>query len=341
MSAPGLTALDAPAQATLRFAAGASAAFVFTEAMQWTPNFLGAVLAAVLLANLPGRPPLKLGVVLVLVMAVSALLVFMASALLNGMPHVLFGLVGLCMLFAFFAIASGKSMLPFLLLLVCLAIIPVVAMISPSVAGPLAKSLARSMLVAMLAVWAAYAVWPRALPPAPAPVAQPLAASPLTLALLSTAVVLPLSLAYMLFGWTDSLPVLLGTVMMVMTFDVTRGRKQAAGMILGNLGGGMLGVVLYGVFQTTPSLPFLALLLFLALVPFGRIAAARDASAGVAVIACNGMLIIFGSALGSNAPLSSWIVRVLQFALAGAFAVGMLQIAWYFAFGPRGATARR
>jgi hypothetical protein len=112
-------------------------------------------------------------------------------------------------------------------------------------------------------------------------------------------------------------------------------------MILGNLGGGMLGIVLYGVFQTTPSLPFLALLLFLALVPFGRAAARRDASSGVAVIACNGMLIIFGAALGSNAPLSAWVARVFQFALAGAFAVGMLQLAWYFAFGPRGAAARR
>ena len=51
---------EARLHATLRFAIGVTAAFVLCEFMEWTPTFLAPVLTAVLLANLPMRPPLKL-----------------------------------------------------------------------------------------------------------------------------------------------------------------------------------------------------------------------------------------------------------------------------------------
>ena len=255
-------------------------------------------------------------------------------SVLHGLPSVLFGLVGLCIFVAFHAIASGKPALPLLFVLICLSVIPVIAMLSPVLAGDLPWALTRSIAVAMLAVWLAYAAWPVALPAVAAAPASPATATALTLAILSTAVVLPLMLAYMLLGWADALPVLIGTIMLVMTFDVARGRKQALGMVLGNFGGGLLGIGLYGLFQSTPSLPFLGLLLFLVLLGFGRRIAAGGPLAGVAVVACNGMLIIFGSAIGSNEPLSAWFARVFQFALAGAFAIGMLRLSWYFLVRP-------
>jgi hypothetical protein len=334
----------ARAQMALRYATGTTGAFVVAELLQWTPSFLGALLAGSLLANLPGRPPLKLGAVLVLVVAGSSLFAFTISSLLRGTPAVLFGLVALCMLLAFHAVASGKPMLPFLLMLLSLAVIPVMSMLSPEAAGSVPGSLTRGMLLAMLAVWASYAVWPSPPPPSPPPPPLPATATPLTLALLSTAVVLPLMLAYMLFGWVDVFPVLVSTLILVLNFDVARGQQQAFGMIAGNFVGGIFGVLLYALFQTTPSLPFLALLLFLVLMGFGRRIAAGGPLAGIAIVGCNGMLIIFGSALGSNAPVSGWVARVFQFALAGAFALGALQFAWYvllnrrYRRAPRGST---
>jgi len=60
MSATASTLQDeARRQATLRFAAGVTAAFVLCEAMQWIPSFLGPIFTVALLANLPVRPSLK------------------------------------------------------------------------------------------------------------------------------------------------------------------------------------------------------------------------------------------------------------------------------------------
>jgi hypothetical protein len=184
-------------------------------------------------------------------------------------------------------------------------------------------------------------VWPSPPPKAPPPPPLPATATPLTLALLSTAVLLPLMLAYMLFGWLDLFPVLISTLIIVLNFDVARGQQQALALVAGNFAGGMFAILLYALFQSTPSLPFLALLLFLVQMGFGRRIAAGGPLAGVAVVGCNGMLIIFGSALGSNTPVSGWIARVFQFALAGAFAVGALQFAWYLVLNRRNRRARR
>lgn len=149
-------------------------------------------------------------------------------------------------------------------------------------------------------------------------------------ALISTAVVLPLMLVYLHFGITDAFPVIVNTVMLVANFDLQRSRAHALGLVLGNLAGGLLGVPIHSVLLTTPSLPFLALLLFLMLLGFGRRIAAGGPNAPVALIACNAMLINLGLAIAlSPGSFSVWLTRLFQFGLAGAFAVGMLILLWH------------
>ena len=330
---PAAMSFDAQAQArlhgALRFAAGVTAAFVGCEVLQLDPTFLAPVLAAALLANLPMRPPLKLGVVLVLAMAAAATFAFVSASLLRTTPLVLFLLLSLCMLMAFHAMLGARSRLPFILLLICLATIPVVVLVAPAQAGLFPRAMVRGIAIALVVTWAVYAVWPRVLPPSAPPVAPPLAATPLALALMSTAVVVPLMLVFLLFGLTDIFPVMLGTVILVINFDLQRSRAQAVGLILGNVGGGLLGLLIHGVVLAMPNLVVLTLLLFAVLLGLGqRVAAGGNASA-IAVVACNAMLIILGSAIASGSgSLSLWMARLFQFALAGAFAVGMMSLMW-------------
>ncbi len=327
--------------ATLRFAAGVTAAFVVCEFMRWTPSFLAPVLTAVLLANLPMRPPLKMGLALIVTMSVAALSAFAMAALLRGTPIVLFGLVALCIFLCFHAVASGRPALPALLTLICLATTPVVVVVAPALAGILPMALIRGIALALAMIWIVHALWPRTGAPTPAPAAAPGIATPVALALLSTAVVMPLLLVYLLFGLVDVLPVLIATVMLVVNFDLQRGRLQALGMILGNFVGGLLGLLMHTLLLTTPSLPFLALLLFLVLLGFGQRIAGGGPAAAVAVIACNAMLIIFGSAIASGpGSLALWLTRLFQFALAGAFAVGMMNLLWYRVFPQNSASPR-
>ena len=330
---------EAQLQATLRFAVAVTAAFVVCEFLQWTPTFLAPVLAAALLGNLPMRLPPKLAVVLVVVMAAASLFAFVLASLLRGTPVVMFGLVGLCIFLAFYAMARGRPAFPLLLLLICLLIVPVMVMVAPAQSGAVPKGLTRSIAVAVVMILVVYVPWPRKPPPKPAQATAPGAATPEALALLSTAVLLPLVLVYLLFGLSDVLPVLMGTLMLVINFDLRSSRLQALGMILGNFAGGLLGLLLYMGLLTTPSLPVMALLLFPALLVLGRHIVAGGPYAAAVLIACNAMLIIFGSAIASGpGPLSLWLVRVFQFALAGTFAVGMMHLTWHRTFFPRPAS---
>jgi hypothetical protein len=316
--------------ATLRFAVAVTAAFVLSEMMQWAPTFLAPVLTAVLLANLPMRPPLKLGLVLMAAMTAAALFAFALSSLLRGTPTILFGMIALSLLLSFLAMVSGRPALPFMLLLICLSTIPVVVMIAPAQAGAFPAALIRSIAIALGMIWLVHLPWPLTTAPTPKPVAPPSAATPLARALMSTAVVLPVMLVYLLFGLADVLPVLVTTVLLVVNFDVRAGRMQALAMILGNFAGGLFGLLLHSVLLTTPSLLFLALMLFAVLLRFGQRIAAGGPVAGVALIACNAMLIIFSSAIASGpGSLALWLIRLFQFALAGAFAVGMMHLLWH------------
>jgi hypothetical protein len=322
---------DARLHAILRFAAGITAAFVLCEFLQWSPSFLAPVLAGVLLANLPMRPPLKMGLVLVLMMAAASLSVFAMASLLRATPFVLFGAIGLCLFLAFHALVSGRQALPFIFLLLCLTTIPVMVMVAPAQAGSLPSALIRGIALALVTIWIGYLAWPLKPPPKPVPAAvAPSIATPETRALLSTAVLLPVMLVYLLFGLADVLAVMVGTMILVINFDLESGRAQAWARVVANLVGGLLGLLLHAVLLTTPSLPFMALLMFPVLLGFGQRIGAGGAAAQNAVVACNAMLIIFSSAIASGpSSLSLWLVRLFQFALAGAFAVGMMHLLWY------------
>ena len=322
---------DARLQATLRFAAVTTAAFVLCEFLQWSPSFLAPVLAGVLLANLPMRPPLKLGLVLVLMMAAASLSVFAMASLLRGTPFVLSGAIGLCLFLAFHALVSGRQALPFIFLLLCLTTIPVLVMVAPAQAGTLPTALIRGIALALVVIWVGYLAWPCKPPPKPVPAAAaPSIATPVTRALLSTAVLMPVMLVYLLFGLADVLAVMVGTMILVINFDLESGRSQAWARIVANLVGGLLGLLLHALLLTTPSLSFMALLMFPVLLGFGQRIAAGGPAAQNAVVACNAMLIIFSSAIASGpSSLSLWLVRLFQFALAGAFAVGMMHLLWY------------
>lgn len=315
--------------ASLRIATGVTFAFVLCEALGWLPSFLAPVFTAVFLVNLPIRPPLKMAASLIVVMAVASLSVYALSSWLYDAPMPMIGVLASIVFFAFRAMASGRARLPALLLLICVATIPVIVTIASAQAVILPMAMIRGMVVAMLVIQLVYWFWPTPTPAGPATAVAANAVAPATLAALGTAIVVPLMTVYLLLGLTDALPVLVATVMLVANFDPTRSRMHALGMVAGNLTGGVLGVLVHMVLLTTPTLVFLGLLLFLVLMGFGKQIATGGPKGAVALIACNAMLIILGASIASGpASLSLWLTRLAHFVLAGVFAVGMMNVLW-------------
>ena len=314
----------------LRFAFGVTIAFVACELLQWTPTFLAPVLVAVVLVNVPVRPPLKVGVGLIVIVAAASVIALVVCAALRGAPAILFGAAAFVVFLALYAIAQGRPRVAPILLLICVTAIPVVALESQSAASAFAYALVRAMSFAVLVVWIAYLLWPKITPPRPAASVVPLSPDvALNSALLGTAILTPLMLVYLMFGFADALPVLVASAMIVANLDFHSSRKQAVAMAIGNTAGGIASLALFLLLVLNPSVVTLTLILLVASLAFGWRITAGDPMAAVVLVAFNAMIIVFSSSLLSdNGTFSIWVTRLTQFLIAGAFAIGMMALLW-------------
>lgn len=322
----------------LRFSFGTTAAFIACELMGWQPSVLAPLLTGVLLANLPVSPPPKVGLVLVIVMALSAWFSFFLTTFLNQTPHLLFGIIGLVLFLIFAGLAQAKGQLPLTFLLICITVVPVITLTLSEYAGIFPGLLVRSMGLAIIFTWIAFAIWPLPSPKSPDPAASP-STSPGANALVGTAIVLPLMLLYLLYGWTDAIPVLLTTALIVAKMEEERSAASAWAMLLGNFLGGFVAVAAFYLLQVAPSLATLMLITFIIGFGFALQIVKGGARGGRALIAYNASMVIFGLALLKGpANSGTWGARVVQFAIACTFAVGMIHLLLPLA--KRGAGAR-
>jgi len=307
----------------LRFGCGVTIALVTAEAFGWHPTFLAAILTATLLASLPSALPIKAGITLVLVQTGAAFAAFAISSLLRDTPFVLFGAIGLIIFLSFATIARGRGFLPVLLVLICFSTIPIVVMVSPQQAEALPFAFARAMAIAVAVVWLMHALWPRLVAKGPAAATSNLAA-PVPMALAGTAIVLPLMLLYLMFGLTDALPVLITTVVLVVNFDRKRGAAQGLAMMIGNFFGGMIALLCSALLQIAPSLAALTLITLIMALLFAQRMERGGSGAAVGLITLNQAIIMFSLSLMPGSSPGIWASRLLQFAIACAFAIGMM-----------------
>ena len=148
-------------------------------------------------------------------------------------------------------------------------------------------------------------------------------------ALLGMAILAPLMLAYFLFGLTNAMPALVGSVMIVATLDFQLGQKQAILRVVANVCGGISSIIVLVLLAIHPSLAAFTLLVLASGLLFGMRISHGDAMAQLLVVACNGYLIVFGTSLHSDTgTFDVWLTRVMYFFLAGLFTVGMMVLIW-------------
>ena len=310
----------------LRFAFGTTAVFILCEFMGWQPSALAPVLTGVLLSNLPVSPPFKVGLVLVVVMATCAWSAFLLTTSFSQAPDILFGIIGVVMFLAFAGLAQAKGQLPLTFLLICFAVVPVATLSVAEYAGLLPGMLVRAMALAVVFTWIAFVIWPLPSPKPPDPVSTAVE-NPAAAAALGTLIVLPIMLIYLMFGWTDAIPVLLTTVLLVAKMEEERGAASGVAKLLGNFLGGFIAVAAYYLLQVAPSLATLALIFFLIGIGFALEIVKGGPRGGVALVTYNATIIIFGLALLKGPSNSgTWGARVVQFAIASLFAVGMMSL---------------
>ena len=135
-------------------------------------------------------------------------------------------------------------------------------------------------------------------------------------------------LVYLMIGLHTAIPVMIGTVLIVTSLDFHLGRKQAVLRVIANLAGGVSSVIVLALLAIYPSLATLPVVLASALL-FGLRISQGDPMAQLLTVACNGYLIVFGTALHSDSGMFDvWLTRVGFFFLAGLFTIGMMALIW-------------
>ena len=179
--------------------------------------------------------------------------------------------------------------------------------------------------------WVSWLIFPKALPPRAAPKAVPLPpALALRIALLGTAILAPLMLAYLMMGLYTALPVMIGTVMIVATLDFQLGRKQAVLRVIANFAGGVSSVivlVLLAIHPTSRDVHAARAGLRAAVRPanFSRRSDGATADRGLQRLPDR---VRHRPAFGFGNVLTVWLTRVSYFFLAGLFTIGMMALLW-------------
>jgi len=308
----------------LRFGTGVSATYVLGEALGWSPAYLPPLFTAMLLSHLPGPLPPKFGLVLIAAVGIPAAFAYFLSVLLVATPAVLFGCAALVIFIAYNTMAHGRAVLPMTFLLITVTLVPINTVVSPAHADVLPLALTKGMAVAVIAIWILFALWPERFAAKPQ-LSTADVVSPTRVALVGTAILAPLLLAFMLYGQNHATPVITTTVLLVAQFEVQHGAVKGFTRVIGALIGGFMGAVAYMLLGIAPSLMLFAVLVFLLATLIAPFIARGGVIGASAQMTCNSFFAVFGSALSDpDTSAGTWATRFTLMLAAWLFAVGMM-----------------
>ncbi len=320
--APSATAA-AGRNGALRTAFGAVIGFLLAGAFHITLFFLPALLAVQLLSLMVRPPALAQGIALVFLMGVLAWITLLIAGAFSGQPVVYLLMVGLLVFFGFLLDSAGKA-IPATLMLILGSTLPLVVAQSADAAAGIAGALIGATVIALLAVWTAFALFPaasRAAAAAPASHASPRAA------LINTALLIPVLLLFLIDGRMTF-------VAIIVIVNIIRQRERGAasltalGLLFGNILGGVLASIAYAFVsvQSGPVFFLLVVLLFgLMLSGWGVVAGPKAPIYGVAFVSFI-ILLGLGIAPAPGETATYFVDRLASVLGAGAYAVGAISL---------------
>ncbi len=315
--------------AILRFAFGLTLAVGLSQVIAWPVGFLAAVFLAMLLQA--PRPLSFVDAVAFLMIMSGALTVGMIlGAFLPYMPFVSVLLLILLFCATFYWSQTGVPQLHVVLIIVGLTLMPVLAVQSPEIAFQLAGGILTSGMVAVLLTWLMFGLLPAAGTAADAVEAPPVEppGERFAGALVMTAIIAPLVVAFLFFGWTQ-LIVLIIPAFLVQQLSLSAGIKGGLALVAANLAGGVVAVSIYYLLVATPHLIMLIALILLVSLLFARRIFSGQPDAALWGSAYTAIIIIVCGAVapfGDNAE-AKLFDRIGQLVLAVAY-VGTAFALW-------------
>jgi uncharacterized membrane protein YgaE (UPF0421/DUF939 family) len=309
----------------LRIGLAVALGLAIGEALEEPFSFLTPLLAFQLLMKTPRAPSVRQAVGFVLAVAIASGVALGLANSLQDRQFVYLIVLGLIYFGCFLLQLRGKGgPLPGMLL-VCNAMVPVLAVISRDLAQDFVWVFILSAASAVLLAWLAHAAFPESAEATPSSAGGQAPDAPqaaLRIALACTILLMPAVIHYLANDDEASVVVLI-TIIAVLGQRAEMRWRAALGLLLGNLIGGLLASVAYYAIVLLPSLPFLFLVTLAAAFVLAEGATRATLAAGIFTVAMPTFLILLGLGLtpitdGSDA---AFVSRFIDVALASLYAL--------------------
>jgi hypothetical protein len=318
--------LDIRSRRVLRYALGSTIAMTVAMTFNWQLAFLAPVLSLSFLASPAPRPTFQQGITFVAVIAVACFAGLKLGQYLISYPLVFIPFAGLVLLRIFYMMASGRSPLLTMWLLIALLVIPLITITSPAIANMVAMGILTGATVTICVVWLAYGLLPdppglhagTAASAAAAAKELPPALERFKTAAISTLIVLPLLVLFYSLSMQSAILILVFVALLAPQPGFATNFKAGGALIIGNAIGGAAAIIMYELLSMVPQLYFLVLMTFLAGLFFGARLFSDNPIAKLYGMAFSTLLLIIGSttASGTGEAESEVYIRVAQITIA-------------------------
>ena len=314
---------ESSSRRTLRLAFGVTLTFLITQLANWPLAFPAPVFVAILLLD-AGPLPVRQGLSVIATTFSAMLGGFLVTFFLLPFPAVM--VLMLCLLLYrmfIFILGAGAHILAIVGMVLGFTTIPVVVTLLPEIAMIAGLGLFADILIAIPIAWLAFILIP-APPPPPATSHDEIphevivsSAGTLTL------VVAPLLSAFLIFGWTKVLVLILSAVFATALGSVAAGKKGWKSVQANLIYGGIGMLLTYELMVMVPSIPFMIAVIFAVSMLFGSRIFGGGPTAALWTSGFIGFLILLGSALPAEGVSTSikTLDRVWQILLATAYLV--------------------
>jgi hypothetical protein len=308
-----------------RIAIAASVGFTLGELMGWDFPFLPSLIAVQLLSARRSLD-LKHAIGFVVLMAVGCTASLFVALIFADRPMSLILMVGLMIFLEFLALARGKAAAA--IFLMTTSFVPLMAVSSLDLAYALVHDLIVGSILALLLIFLVHAVFPERSAVQQAVPQTATESTPLAAALANTGVLMSLFVYFMGTGTPTSIIVIMVTAVTILQQSAVAGPGAAAGLIAGNIVGGLAATIAYLLISLLPSPAFLLLVvLFFGLV-FGAKIAADGRLAPIAAVGTATFLVVLGLGL-SPLPQDSgtlFLARISTVILASLYTIGIAAV---------------
>jgi hypothetical protein len=244
----------------LRLAFGTAIGFAVANALSWPASLLTPIMFIQLSVGLRACPTLGSAAAVIAAVAACVGIGWLVTTVV-GIPSLCVLLIAM-LLFAAFYVQAGRGGLAPFVLMVAVSVLPVLALQAAEAATVVAAELIKASIAAFLLVWATWAAFPDPWMPTPPPslrAAAPAASARARarVALVNTAVLMPVEIAFLLFDLTNAIVALITTIAIVRTQTHAIRLGMVGGLLQGNVLAGLAAFGAGSLIMAWPSLPML------------------------------------------------------------------------------------